>query len=145
MGFRFPLATVLRFRESMEKREELALQKVEFEIARIRRRIDELTEALAKASDEREEGLQGWVQAHRLIILQDEMNAAVEAKQTLFETLATLKSQRDAQMKLYQAARVKRRMLTDLQKEQRNAWEQVQVRIEQKLLDDIFSARIQRS
>jgi flagellar export protein FliJ len=128
----------------MEKREELALQTVEFEMARVRRQIDELTEALAKASAEREEGLRGWVQAHRLMILQDEMNAAVEAKQALFETLATLKNQRDAQMKLYQAARVKRRMLTDLQKEQRNAWEQVQVRIEQKFLDDIFSARIQR-
>jgi len=55
MGFRFPLASVLQFRESIEKREELALQKVQFEVARVRRRIDELTEELAKASDEREE------------------------------------------------------------------------------------------
>ena len=145
MGFRVPLASVLRFREGIEKREELALQKVEFEIARVRRHIDELTKALAKASNEREEDLQKCVQAYRLKNLQDEMSAAVEAKQALVKTLATLKNQRDAQMKLYQAARVNRRMLTDLQKQQHNAWDQEQVRIEQKLLDDIFSARAQRS
>ena len=35
MGFRFSLAPVLRLRESLEKREELALQKVELEVARL--------------------------------------------------------------------------------------------------------------
>jgi len=144
MGFRFPLASVLQFRESIEKREELALQKVQFEVARVRRRIDELTEELAKASDEREESLQRWMQACQLKDLQDEMNSAVVAKQTLSETLVTLKSQRDTHMKLYQAARVNRRMLTDLQKQQREAWEQSQHRIEQKRMDDVFTARLQR-
>ena len=144
MGFLFPLASVLQFRESIEKREELALQKVQFEVARVRRRIDELTEELAKASDEREESLQRWMQACQLKDLQDEMNSAVVAKQTLSETLVTLKSQRDTHMKLYQAARVNRRMLTDLLEQQRNAWEQNQLRIQQKTLDDIFVARLQR-
>ena len=144
MGFRFPLASVLQFRESIEKREELALQKVQFEVARVRRRIDELTEELAKASDEREESLQRWMQACQLKDLQDEMNSAVVAKRALSETLVTLKSQRDTHMKLYQAARVNRRMLTDLLEQQRNAWEQNQLRIQQKTLDDIFVARLQR-
>ena len=144
MGFRFTLASVLRFRESIEEREELALQKVEFEIARVRRRLDELTEELAKASNERETALQKSMEAFRLKDLQDEMNAAVQTKQILFETLTTLKSQRDAQMRLYQAARVNRRTLTDLQKHQQSAWEQEQIRVEQKQLDDIFSARMQR-
>ena len=144
MGFRFTLASVLRFRESIEEREELALQKVEFEVARVRRRLDELTEELAKASNERETSLQKSMEAFRLKDLQDEMNAAVQTKQILFETLTTLKSQRDAQMRLYQAARVNRRTLTDLQKHQQSAWEQEQIRVEQKQLDDIFSARMQR-
>ena len=47
MGFRFTLDSVLRFREGIEKREELALQKVQFEVSRVRRRIEELTEELA--------------------------------------------------------------------------------------------------
>ena len=144
MGFRFTLASVLRFRESIEEREELALQKVEFELARVRRRLDELTEELAKASNEREAALQKSMEAFRLKNLQDEMNAAVQTKQILFETLATLRSQREAQFRLYQAARVNRRTLTDLQIHQQSAWEQEQVRVEQKQLDDIFSSRMQR-
>jgi flagellar export protein FliJ len=136
---------VLRFRESIEEREELALKKVEFELARVRRRIDELTQELAKASDERDAALQKSMEAFRLKNWQDEMNASSETKQILVETLATLKSQRDAQMRLYQAARVNRRTLTDLQKQQQGLWEQEQVRIEQKQLDDIFSSRLQRS
>jgi len=144
MGFRFTLASVLRFRESIEEREELALQKVEFELARVRRRLGELTEELAKASNEREAAPQKSMEAFRLKNLQDEMNAAVQTKQILFETLATLRSQREAQFRLYQAARVNRRTLTDLQKHQQSAWEQEQVRVEQKQLDDIFSSRMQR-
>ena len=53
MGFRFTFASVLRFREGIEKSEELALQKVQFEVARVRRRIDELTEDMTRASNER--------------------------------------------------------------------------------------------
>ena len=144
MGFRFTLASVLRFREGIEESEELTLQKIQFEVARVRRRIDELTEALAKAAIEREEALQIWMQAFRLKNLEDEMKATVEARDTLLDTLAALKIQRDAQMKLYQAARVNRRMLTDLHKQQREAWEANQLRSEQKRQDDIFTSRLQR-
>jgi len=144
MRFRFTLASVLRFREGIEKREELSLQRVQFEMARVRRRIDELTKELAKAGNEREEGLQNWMQAFRVKNLQDEMNAAVEARQTLLETLATLRKQSEEQMKIYQAARVNRRMLTDLQKKQQEAWEQNQQRVEQRRVDDAFTARMQR-
>ena len=144
MGFRFTLASVLRFREGIEKREELSLQRVQFEMARVRRRIDELTKELATAGNEREEALQNWMQAFRLKNLQDEMNAAVEARQSLLGTLATLKKQSEEQMKIYQAARVNRRMLTDLQKKQQEVWEQNQQRVEHRRVDDTFTARMQR-
>jgi flagellar export protein FliJ len=144
MGFRFTLESVLRFREGIEKREELALQKIQREVARVRRRIDELTEGLAKADNEREHSLQSWIQAFQLKDLQNEIGAAVDARQVQLETLATLKSQGDEQMKVYQAARVNRRMLTDLQKQQREAWEQSQLRMEQKRTDDLFASRAQR-
>jgi flagellar export protein FliJ len=145
MGFRFAMASVLRFRESIEKREELALQKIQLEVSQVGRYIDELTKALAKASDERDEALRDWMQAYRLKDLQDEMKAAVETKQSLCEMLAKLKSQHDRQMKIYQTARANRRMLTDLQKQQRETWDHEQARIEQKTLDDLFTSRMQRS
>jgi flagellar FliJ protein len=145
VAFRFSLASVLRVRESIERREELALQKAEQELARVRWRIDELTGEIAKAVDAREKALQQAIQAHRLQSMDAEINAAGEAKQTLLETLQTLQQQRDAQMKLYQAAYNGRRMLTDLSEQQKTEFEQEQDRAQQKRLDDIFASRWQRN
>jgi flagellar FliJ protein len=145
MAFRFSLASVLRVRESIERREELALQKAEQELARVRRRIDELAGEIAKAVDAREKALQQAIQAHRLQSMDAEINAAGETKQTLLETLQTLQQQRDAQMKLYQAAYNGRRMLTDLSEQQKTEFEQEQDRAQQKRLDDIFASRWQRN
>ena len=111
MGFRFSLAPVLRLREGLEKREELALHKVELEVAMVKRRIDRLTEELAQVSNEREEALQKWMRAAQLKNLQDEMNASVELRRNLLETLVELKNKREIQMNVYQAARVDRRIL----------------------------------
>ena len=145
MAFRFSLASVLRVRESIERREELALQKAEQELARVRRRIDELTGEIAKAVEAREKALQQPIQAYKLQSMDAEINAGAEAKQTLLETLQTLQQQRDAQMKLYQAAYNGRRMLTDLSAQQKTEYELEQDRAQQKRLDDIFASRWQRN
>jgi flagellar export protein FliJ len=144
VGFRFPMASVLRWREGIEKKEELALQQVQFEVNRVRKRIDEITEEIAMARREREEALQSWTQANELQGMQDEMNAAADARQILIETLATLKKQKETQMAVYSAARMNRRMLTDLETRQRETWEHEQVRADQKRLDDVFTSRLIR-
>lgn len=144
MGFKFSLASVLRLRESIEQREELALQKAQYEVERVRQRIDELTAELAMANKEREEALLQSTEAYRLQDMQTGIQVAKEARQTLLETLETVKSVRDRQMKMYQAARSNREMLSDLRVEQRDAWEQEQARMQQKWLDDLFAARFQR-
>jgi len=145
MAFRFPLASVLRVREGIEKREEVALQRAQLEVARVQRRIDELTDELAAASKAREKALEETIQANRLQSMQAEINAALEAKQTLFSTLQTLKRQRDAQMKLYKIAHSGRQMVSDLLAQQKDAYEREQLRIQQKQLDDIVASRWQRS
>jgi flagellar export protein FliJ len=144
MAFRFPLASVLRVREGIEKREEVALQRAQLEVARVQRRIDELTDQLAAASKSREKALEETIQASRLQNIQAEINAALEAKQTLFSTLQTLRRQRDAQMKLYKIAHSGRQMVSDLLTQQKNAYEHEQLRIQQKRLDDIVASRWQR-
>ena len=145
MAFRFSLASVLRVRESIEKREEVALLSIQLEVARVRRRIDELTNEMAKAWQDREEALRRTIPANRLQTMQAEMNAAAEARQVLVDSLKTLKRQRDAQMKVYRSAHMGRQMITDLYKQQKSAYEQEQLRIEQKAIDSVFAARWQRS
>lgn len=145
MPFQFSLASVLRLRESIEKREEVALKMVQLEVARVRRRIDELTDEMKMAWEEREKALQTPTQAAHLHVLQAEINAVEEAEKVLNETLATLKQQRDVQMKNYTVARSERQMLTNLFAEKKSVYEQEQARRQQKRLDDIVAARWQRS
>jgi len=145
MPFHFPLAPVLRVRESIEKREEVALQAIHLEVARVRRRIDELTDEMTRAWQERERALQKTMKANQLQIMQVEINAAVEARQILADTMQTLKRQRDARMKSYKIAHHERQALTDLMKQEKSAYEQEQTRRQQKAIDDFVAARWQRS
>lgn len=144
MAFRFTLEQVLRVRQSIERREELALQRAELEMARVLRRIEELTEELAAASRKREEALKQPMQAYLLQGMDAEITAITEARQTMFDTLKIVQGQRDQQRKIYQAAHNGRQMLTDLEKEQRDEYELEEVKAQQRTLDDLFAARIQR-
>ncbi len=117
----------------------------QLEVARARHRIDELTEEMAKACQEREEDLRKPSSANCLQAKQAEISAAIEAKQTMLETLQTLKLQRDNQMKAYKAAHRDRQALTDLRTQQKNLYAQEEIRREQKQLDDIFASRWLRS
>lgn len=144
MAFRFTLEQVLRVRQSIERREELALQRAELEVARVLRRIEELTEELAAASRKREEALKQPMQAYLLQGMDAEITAITEARQTMFDTLKIVQGQRDQQRKIYQAAHNGRQMLTDLEKEQRDEYELEEVKAQQRTLDDLFAARIQR-
>jgi len=145
MAFRFPLATVLRVRESIEKREELALQKIQLEMARIARQIELLNAQLAKAHGAREQALQQTIPASHLHAMLREAQAAADSKNSLLVTLQLLEQQRDKQMKVYQAAHRDHETIIDLFRKQRDAYEQDQARAQQKYLDDIFMARRHRS
>jgi flagellar export protein FliJ len=145
MAYRFPLATVLRVRENLEKREERALQKIQLEVARVLRQLDELSAEIAKAHDAREQVMQRPIAAGQLQALLWAMQATVEKRKTLVHHLHALEQERDKQMNVYRAAHRDREMLTDMFDRRCDAYEQEQARSEQKKLDDIFIARHNRS
>jgi flagellar export protein FliJ len=145
MAFRFSLATVLRFRESVEKREELALQKILLEIARTKQRIAQRSAEIALAQEARNKALQHALPAFELQSLTGDVNAALERKKALVESLLPLERQRAAQTATYQAAHRDRQMLSDMAARQRDAYELERARSEQKALDDIFAARASRA
>lgn len=144
MAFRFSLATVLRYRDSMEKREELALQKILVEIARTRLQVEQLTRQIARAQAAIEKTLEQPVSAAHLQIMVSEVEVLVAQRKTLTGSLAALDRQRALQMQAYQAAHRDRRMLSEMADRQRDAYEQGRVRREQKFVDDIFGARARR-
>jgi flagellar export protein FliJ len=145
LSFKFSLASVLQFRKSIERRAEISLMSTQLEVARARHRIDELSDEMAKACEEREKDLRNSAPANCVQARQAEISAVIEAKQTMLETLQTLKLQRDNQMKAYKDAHRGRQALTDLRTQQKNLYEQEETRKEQKQLDDIFASRWLRS
>lgn len=145
MAFRFPLATVLRVKQSLEKREERELQRIQLEMARVAHQMEQLTEAMAKAYAERNQALQQALPAGQLHTMLWEARAATEAKNALRITLQGLEEQRLKQMKVFLAAHREHETIINLFNEQRNAYEVEQTRAQQKYLDDIFIARRQRA
>jgi flagellar export protein FliJ len=145
MAFRFTLASVLGFRESIERREDLALGKLQLEMARVRHEIDLVTEDLAAAQRWREESMRQPIPAAEVQSMLRGADVAAERKKKLLESLVALEHQREEQMRIYQTARRARQVLSDLRTQYRDTWEQEQARTQQKVLDDIFGSRSHRS
>jgi len=144
MGFRFSLAAVLRFRESVEKREELALQKLLLEMSRIRREIERLNAEIVRAHQARNQAMQTPLAAVHLQSMLKEIDTIADRRKALIASLANLDREREIQTKKYQAAHRDRQMLSDMQAKQLDVYEQERTRAQQKFLDDIFAARAQR-
>jgi flagellar export protein FliJ len=144
MAFRFSLASVLSYRESLERREELALQRIQMEMAQVRKAIDQLTGQIAQAQQTIERVMQKALPAMQMQSMLNQANAAGERKRALLASLEALEQKRQQQMRTYQDAHRSRRMLSDMAKQRRDAWEQERVKSQQKFLDDIFAARARR-
>jgi flagellar biosynthesis chaperone FliJ len=145
MGFRFSLSTVLRFRESVEKREELALQTLQLEIAGGWRAIEELAAKIEQKCESLELAMQRPLPASFLQLMLGELNEDVAQRQTLLLRIEILQQKRKVQLKSYRTAHSGRQMLTDIFTQQRNAYEQKQLRTQQRLIDDIFAVRSHRN
>jgi flagellar export protein FliJ len=144
MAFRFPLASVLRFRQSVEQQEELELRKLHLEIAGVRRSIEQATMEIAIAQQARDTAMQQPLQAAHLQAMLRAADTAIERKKKLLATLQKLEDQRNEQMRRYQEAHRGRQMLSDLQTREQDEYELRQVKAQQKVLDDMFGARHQR-
>jgi flagellar export protein FliJ len=144
MAFRFPLESVLRVRESIERREERALKKIQMEIARVSNQMEELSAEIAKAQGERNEALQQPMPASHLQAMLSQAESAIAAREKLQVTLQGLEEQRKQQLKVYQAAHRDNETLIDMRNQQRSEYLREQTRMEQKYLDDLFVARRQR-
>src|ERR1700722_14500366 len=140
MGFRFSLAAVLGFRESVERREELSLQQVLLEIAHTHHQIEQLTVEIAQAQESLNKILKQPMSAFQLQNILAGVDLIVARKKALQDSLVPLEQRREAQMQTYQTANRSRRMLSDMKDRQRDVYDQELARREQKTLDDIFGA-----
>ena len=86
MAFRFSLGTVLRFRGSMERREEIALKAILMEIARTRLQIEQLTAQIAVKQEALNKTMQQPLSAAQFRSLLSEVDVVLDRKRALIES-----------------------------------------------------------
>jgi len=145
MAYKFPLAAVLRLRESIETREERTLLSMQMEIGKVSRTIEELTAAIAGAREAQEGAMRQPAPAGHLHSVLWECQAAAHRKSVLQKQLDALHKKRDEQMQVYRDAHRDREMLSDLHSRNKEAYAVEETRAQQKQLDDLFGARHRRS
>jgi flagellar export protein FliJ len=141
MSFQFPLATVLRVRGIVEEREERLLQQILFEISQAIEALALADAELSGTNTSRSEDVFKKLAGFNVHASYGEVKDLKQTRLELEERIEKLKQLRDKQVKVYEAARRNREMLTDMHKTQRHAYESGLARREQMTLDDNFIAR----
>lgn len=141
MGFRFPLATLLRLREIAEQREERLLGQILNQIVQGRQTLADLEVQRRNLIAQRELALQQTTSAFDIMGFYGRMQEIDTLEATGREHLAKLVTLREQQMKVYEAAHRNRELLSGMKGEQLEAYRRDQTRQEQSAMDDNFSSR----
>jgi flagellar export protein FliJ len=145
MAFQFSLAAVLIYRESLEQREYIALEQIQQAITRTEAHILQVEEWRATAAQQRSEELARGVHSVQLQQAYEHELALERYRDLQQEKLRELKNRRQQQLKSYELARQKRKVLDELRGHQFEAYTRGQARRQQHLLDELFLARRRRS
>jgi flagellar export protein FliJ len=145
MAFEFKLAAVLRYRESVEQREYLALQRIQQEIAQTELQIHQTKEQCGAARKRRETELARGIASIHLQAVYEEELALEKHLDKLQAQLKELEGKRQQCLNTYQLARQKREILDHLRVRQLEAYRRAQAKRQQNTLDDIFLSRHRRS
>jgi flagellar FliJ protein len=141
MGFRFPLATLLRLREIAEQREERLLGQILNQMAQSRLSLATLEQQRRDLIAQRELTLQQPTSGFDLTGFYGQLRGIDDLERTGREHLAKLVTLRDQQMKIYETAHRNLEVLAGLEGDQRDAFRLAQGRKEQNAMDDNFSSR----
>ena len=144
MGFRFPLATVLRVRTIQEEREERLLQQILVEIAQTVTLQTQVDAALERAGADRGTQFTRQAKGSDVHSHYGELASLQEQKAALQVHREKLEELKGKQVKVYEAARQARELLAGLGDTQRAAYRADLAKREQKALDDNFASRQHR-
>ena len=144
MSFQFPLAAVLRFRESIEQREYLALERVQQDIVRVEVRIRQAQDELSVAIQKRVGELALGTRAAAMQSAYQHEKAMEQEIEQLRSLWQELKMKWRQQLATYEQARRNRESLEKLREKQLNVYNQDQAKREQAIVDDLFLARRRR-
>lgn len=137
MAFRFPLQTLLRLREGMERQEELKLQRVIAMWMQARSELERLFEERQAAWSEAKARLSSSAAASELHFELARDEVIQQRAEILRLRIAELDRMRQQQQLAYQKARQDREILQNLRDRQRERHDVEQNRKEQQSIDDL--------
>lgn len=141
MGFEFGLQGLLRFRESLERKEKLKLAVVIGELKRLKMMLARVREELTSIGDQISNLLAGGTTGGELHLLCFEKMLLERREQALTQIVSkALKEVQQQQIRL-QEARQKRKVLEDLREKQLALFLLAEGRKDQQTLDDTFLMR----
>jgi flagellar export protein FliJ len=144
MAFRFALAAVLEYRESLEQREYLALERTQQEIVQTQIALHQCEERRSAATRRREDELRRGVTSVHLQAAYEEETTLEEQSEKLRMQLRELQLRWQNCLKAYELARRNRELLDELRTRQLHAYHREQAKRDQATLDDVFLWRRRR-
>ena len=144
MPFHFSLASVLRFRRTLEDRDKLALEQIQYQILQVTQTLEQIEiEKIKDAETRQQELTSGIPGAHVLAVAADQQRLE-ETRKLLQQQLVKLRAEREKRLLVFQESRRKREVMSELRQQQWEIYETEESRRQQKLLDDIFLSRMPR-
>jgi flagellar export protein FliJ len=144
MAFRFPLAVVLKLRESLEQQEYFILLKLQREIAEIEEGIRKAEAAQSAAEAARRTELTQGMPAIHLQEFYAQALSWAQMREKLKAKLQEVETRKQQQLKNYRTARQGREVLEKIRDRQLAEYERAKTQREQARVDDMFLARFNR-
>lgn len=144
MPYRFTLSPVLKLRESIEDRDLHLLEQTQHEIAHTLHLLEILRDQVRRETGARERELATGMSAAYLWLVEEARHKLWKHQRSLEKSLAELQLRRKQQLENYETAKRGREVLSDLRDRQREIYEAIAVRSQQRITDDLFLIRHQK-
>ncbi len=141
MGFEFAFQALYRLRQSVEHQQELRLRAANHQVAKVRHAIDQVHEQLQRLQTVSTRHLDVGTTAAEIRFALSTMDFLAARDQDLQRILRHACSIRDQQENIFRQARRECETLEILRDQQLNTYKRLQMRREQRTLDDLFLLR----
>ena len=141
MAFRFALAALLRFRQSLEHQAEILLQEANHDIEAVRKRIEHSDCALGEMAKQNADKLHSGVTAAELQFDLISRSLLLHHRELLHEEMIMREEIRTQRFHSFQQARQQREVVETLRERQLEIYRQQEAWQEQRRLDDHFLLR----
>lgn len=141
MAFQFSLAALLRFRQSLEQRQETLLRQANQQVAGLRHTIEALERAARDVSARDAQELASGLRASELHFSQLRRGIVQQHLARLKNELAAAQEIQSQRRLAFQKARQEREAVDTLRERQLQSFHEQELRREQRQLDDLFLLR----